>query len=43
MANGGEVEDIEEFPYLGATVDKEDGAVKILRTDCRRLAVDSRD
>ena len=23
VVNGGEVEDVEEFPYLGATVDKE--------------------
>ena len=28
VVNGREVEDVEEFPYLGATVDKE--AVKIL-------------
>ena len=25
MVNGREVEDVEEFPYLGATVDKEGG------------------
>ena len=31
MVNGKEVEDVEEFPYpLGATVDKEGEAVKIL-------------
>ena len=28
MVNGGEVEDVEEFPYLGATVDKEGGGSK---------------
>ena len=36
MVNGEEVEDVEEFVYLGATVNKEEEAVKILRTDCRR-------
>ena len=28
MVNGREVEDVEEFPYLGATVDKEGGDSK---------------
>ena len=28
MVNGREVEDVEEFPYLGATVDKEGGGSK---------------
>ena len=28
MVNGWEVEDVEKFPYLGATVDKESGGSK---------------
>ena len=28
MVNGREVEDVEEFPYLGATVDKEGAGSK---------------
>lgn len=43
VVNGEEVEDVEEFPYLGATVDKEGGEVKILRSDCKRHAVHFKD
>ena len=38
VVNGEEVEDVEEFVYLGAIVDKAE-AVKILGTDCRRHEV----
>ena len=44
VVNGEEEEDVEEFVYLGATVNKEGGGrYKILRTDCRRHVVHFRD
>ena len=44
VVNGEEVEDVVEFAYLGATVDKEGGGNKdILGTDYRRHEVHSRD
>ena len=42
VVNDEEVEDVEEFAYLGAIVDKEGEAVKILGTVCRRYEVHSR-
>ena len=41
VMNNEEVEDVQEFAYLGAIVDKEGEAVKILGTDCRRYEVHS--
>jgi len=37
--NGEQVKDVEEFPYLGATVHKESEGVKIVRSDWGRRAV----
>ena len=42
VMNNEEVEDVQEFAYLGVIVDKEGEAVKILGTDCRRYEVHSR-
>ena len=42
LVNGEEVEDVEELPYQGATVEKRRAkTIKILRTDSRRIEVHS--
>ena len=44
VVNGEEVEDVEELPFQGATVDKRrTETIKILKTDSRRNRVHSED
>ena len=44
VENGEEVEDVEELPYQGATVEKRRvEIIKILRTDSRRIELHSGD
>ena len=43
VVNGREVEDVEEFLYLGATVGKEGGGSKDIMNRLQKLTVHSRD